>query len=59
VNAAARELGIEKSDAYRAVSVAGLSDEAKAAAREHGLDDNRTALLEDAAKPSVAIAISA
>jgi len=38
VNAAARELGIQKNDAYRAVSVAGLSDEAKDAARETGLD---------------------
>ena len=59
MNAAARELGIQKNDAYRAVSVAGLSDEAKEAAREHGLDDNRTALLKAAAKPNVAVAISA
>lgn len=45
INAAARELGIDKDDAHRAVKVAGLSDEAKDAAREAGLDDNRSALL--------------
>lgn len=48
VNAAARELGISKPDAHRAVKVAGLSEEAKEAAREAGLDDNRSALLEAA-----------
>lgn len=47
--AAARELGIEKEDARRAVKVSSLSPEAKAVAREIGVDDNRTALL-DAAK---------
>lgn len=46
--AAARELGIEKEDARRAVKTASLTDEAKAAAKEEGLDDNRTALLEAA-----------
>lgn len=45
---AARELGISEPDARRAVKVASLSDEAKEAAREAGLDDNRTALLEAA-----------
>lgn len=54
VRAAARELGISEPDARRAVNVAALSDEAKEAARKHGLDDNRAALLEAAAKPSVA-----
>jgi ParB-like nuclease domain len=48
ISAAARELGIEETDAKRAVKVASLSDEAKAAAREHGLDNNRSALLEAA-----------
>ena len=43
--AAARELGIEKEDARRATKVAGLTQEAKDAAREVGLDDNRSALL--------------
>ena len=54
VNAAARELGISKPDAHRAVTVARLSDEAKAVARETGLDDNRTALLEAAKHSSPA-----
>jgi ParB-like chromosome segregation protein Spo0J len=45
VRAAARELGVDKDDAHRAVKVASLSDEAKAAAREHGLDNNRSAML--------------
>lgn len=50
VRAAARELGIESVDAHRAVKVAGLSPEAKVAAREAGLDNNRTALLSAAKK---------
>jgi ParB/RepB/Spo0J family partition protein len=54
VNAAARELGIPKNDAYRAVQVSSLSDEAKDAARETGLDNNRSALLDAASKPTVA-----
>lgn len=45
---AARELGIERTDAHRAIKVADLSPEAKAAAVETGLDDNRSALLEAA-----------
>ena len=48
VRAAARDLGIEKEDARRATKVAALSDEAKQAAREAGLDDNRSALLQAA-----------
>lgn len=48
---AARELGISRPDAHRAVKVASLSDEAKQAARETGLDKNRSALLK-AAKES-------
>jgi len=54
VNAAARELGVDKDDAHRAVKVASLSDEAKDAAREHHLDNNRSALLAAASKPTVA-----
>lgn len=50
VRAAARELGLEKEDARRAVKVASLSDEAKQAARTAGLDNNRSALLEAAKK---------
>lgn len=49
VRAASRELGIESTDAHRAVKVASLSDEAKEAAREVGLDNNRSALLAVAA----------
>jgi hypothetical protein len=45
VNAASRELGITKDDAHRAVKVASISQEAKQAARDAGLDDNRAALL--------------
>lgn len=48
VNAASRELGVSKADAHRAVKVADLAPEAKKAARELRLDDNRTALLEAA-----------
>ncbi|MDX3976156.1 ParB/RepB/Spo0J family partition protein [Shinella sp.] len=58
VRAAARELKISEADARRAVIVAGLSTEAKAAAVESGLADNRTALLEAAreAEPEKQIA---
>ena len=41
----ARDLGIERTDVQRAVKVASISEEAKQAARDAGLDDNRTALL--------------
>ena len=49
LSAAARDLGLSRGAAQRSIKVASLSDEAKKAARECGLDDNRTALL-DAAK---------
>lgn len=52
VNDAARELGMERTDVQRAVRVDSLSDEAKEAARESGLDDNRSALLEAAKEPT-------
>lgn len=45
---AARQLGISEVDVRRAVKVASLSEEAQAAARELGLDNNRTALLKAA-----------
>ena len=45
INAAVRELGIDRTEAQRAVKIASLSDEAKAAAREFGLADNQSALL--------------
>lgn len=45
VSAASRELGIQRMDASRAVKVASISERAKEAARQAGLDDNRSALL--------------
>jgi ParB-like chromosome segregation protein Spo0J len=45
INLASRDLGIESTDAKRAVKVASLSHEAKQTARELHLDDNRSALL--------------
>jgi ParB-like chromosome segregation protein Spo0J len=45
VNAASRELSISKPDAHRAVKVASISPEAKQAAVNAGIDDNRTALI--------------
>jgi ParB-like chromosome segregation protein Spo0J len=59
INAAARELGVERNAAQRAVKVASLSDEAKEAAREAHLDNNRSALLEAASKPTVAEQVAA
>jgi hypothetical protein len=38
INAASRDLGIERKEAQRAVKIAGLSDEAKQAARDVGLN---------------------
>jgi ParB-like chromosome segregation protein Spo0J len=52
IRAAARELGIDRKDAERALKVASLSDEAKQAARETGLDNNRSALLAAAREES-------
>jgi hypothetical protein len=45
VRAAARDLGVDRDDAHRAVKVASLSDEAKETAREEHPDNNRSALL--------------
>ncbi|WP_275790498.1 ParB/RepB/Spo0J family partition protein [Pararhizobium gei] len=59
INAASRELGIERTDAQRAVKVASLSDEAKQAAKEAGLEDNRTALLEAAKHTDAAAQVKA
>jgi ParB family transcriptional regulator, chromosome partitioning protein len=42
---ASRELGLSRADVHRAGKVAAISPKAKEAAREAGLDDNRTALL--------------
>lgn len=54
VNAAARELGIDKDAAYRATKVAGLSADAKEEARRVGLDNNQSALLKAAKEPEEA-----
>ena len=59
VRAAARELGVNREDARRAVKVDGLAPEAKAAAREAGLDDNRAAMLRAASEPSPAAQLAA
>lgn len=48
INAAVRELGVERTAAQRATKVANLSPEAKAAAKETGLDNNQSALLKAA-----------
>jgi ParB-like chromosome segregation protein Spo0J len=45
IRAAARELGIDKDEAHRSVKIASLSEDARKAAVEVGLDDNKTALL--------------
>ena len=42
----ARELGLDRTDVHRAVKVASISPEAQALARDAGLDDNRSALLD-------------
>ena len=46
INAATRQLGIDRTEAQRAVKVDSLASEAKQAAREAGLDNNRSALLD-------------
>lgn len=51
LSAASRELGIDRDTARRSMKVASLSPEAKDAARETGLDDNRSALLKAASAP--------
>jgi len=49
--ATARELGVAEHEVQRAVKIAAISDEAKEAAREAGLDDNQSALLSVAREP--------
>lgn len=43
-------MGITRQSAQRAVKIAGITGEAKDAARETGLDDNQSALLTVAAE---------
>jgi len=58
INAAVRDLGVDRTEAQRAVKIASLSDEAKEAAREAGLDDNQSALLKVArAEPGQQVAV--
>ncbi|MEH2569654.1 ParB/RepB/Spo0J family partition protein [Bradyrhizobium sp. AZCC 2289] len=57
-SATAREIGVNERDVQRAVKVASISDEAKTAARNAGLDDNRTALLEAATEKSPAAQVN-
>jgi ParB-like chromosome segregation protein Spo0J len=51
INAASRELGVERTAAQRATKVAAITPEAKAAAKENGLDNNQAALLQVAKAP--------
>jgi hypothetical protein len=52
VNEAARQLNLGHNEAHRAVTIAGMTPEAKAAAKEAGLDDNQKALTEIAKAPA-------
>lgn len=51
IRKAARDLNLDRKEVDRAVKIAGLTPEAKAAAVETGLDDNQSALLEAAKLP--------
>lgn len=50
VAAASRELGIPRTEARRAISIASITPEAKEAAREAGIDDNQSKLLKVASE---------
>lgn len=50
MDAAARELGIDRHEVQRSVKIASLAPEAKEAARESGMDDNQTVLLKAASE---------
>lgn len=50
--AASRELGITHRDARRSIQIAAITPEAREAAKEAGLDNNQTKLLQVAAAPS-------
>jgi ParB-like chromosome segregation protein Spo0J len=54
VRAAARALGLDRNEVSRAVKIAGIAPEAKAAAKEVGLDDDQSALLTVAKEPEPA-----
>ena len=59
VSAASRDPGIDRTAVRRAVKVDNLSPEAKQAAVDAGLDDNRSALLKAAKEPSKEAQIAA
>lgn len=46
INAASRELGIERTEAQRSIKIASITPEAKRAAEQSGIDDNQSKLLE-------------
>lgn len=46
ISAASRDLGIDRDEARRAIKIAAITPEAKAAVRESGLADNQSKLLE-------------
>jgi hypothetical protein len=50
--AAAREMGVSEDDVNRSIKIAGITEEAKEAAREVGLDNNQAALLKIASTPA-------
>lgn len=52
INAAVRELGIDRTEAQRAVKIASIAPEAKAAVAAAGISDNQSALLRVAAETS-------
>jgi len=59
IRGAVRELGIERTEVQRAVKISGIPDEVKKAAKDAGLDDNQSALLQVAAEPSAAAQLKA
>jgi ParB-like chromosome segregation protein Spo0J len=52
INAAVRELGVDRTEAQRAMKIASIAPDAKEAARTAGLDDNQSALLAVARAPA-------
>lgn len=60
INAAARDLGVERTEAQRAVKIASISEQAKQAAIEAHIDNNQSALLKIArADPDRQLAVVA
>lgn len=59
VRAAERELGIEHTEANRAIKISKIAPEAKEAAKDAGIDDNQTVLLRIASEPSAEAQLTA